>query len=123
MDALSIGTLLVGIGTIGTVVVMIFSPRTKDANRIAAAAVQQTERQNDLDVMETTITTLRSNLADAQIETNQLRSDLREARTETQKLRNETTTALANVAVLSEHIRRHVPETVPFPHLRTVSGV
>lgn len=119
------GTLLVGVGTIATVIVAFIALRNKDAkdaNRIAAAAVEQSERQNDLEVMEATIATLRANLADAQQETNALRSDLAAARKETQSLHDETTTALANVAVLSDHIHQHVPTGIPFPRLRSVQS-
>lgn len=118
---LALGTVLVGCGTVAAAVLMFIGPRDrKDANKIAAAAVEQQKRDNDLDVMTETIETLRANLTDAQAQVTSLRSDLAEAREETQALRVEATTALANVAVLSDHIRQHVGHEIPFPALRSV---
>jgi chromosome segregation ATPase len=120
---LYLGTLLVGIGTIAGAIFMFVGPRDRrDANRIAQAAVDQSERQTDLDVMTETIDTLRANLGDAQDQVTMLRGDLAKARQETRQLRDETTTALANVAVLSDHIRQHVPTGIPFPRLRSVGS-
>lgn len=120
---LGLGTLLVGVGTIATVIIGIIALLNKDAkaaNRIAAAAVDQSTRENDLEVMKETIDTLRVNLAEAQVEATALRADLVEARRETQNLRDETTAALANVSVLTDHIHEHVPSSIPFPRLRRV---
>lgn len=118
---LYLGTLLVGVGTILAAILVFIGPRDrKDANKIAKAAVEQSERQTDLDIMTETIETLRNNLTDAQAQVVTLRSDLSEARKETRKLQSEATTALANVAVLSDHIRQHVPSDIPFPRLRRV---
>lgn len=76
------------------------------------------DRALEWNIMEGTIETLRTSLADATTETHQLKQSLAEARRDCGRLRAEINVALANVAVLSDHIRRHVPDDVPFPRLR-----
>jgi arginine deiminase len=73
--------------------------------------------------MESTISTLRTNLRDAQQEAETLKSDLKHARQEIRNLQAEATTALANVAILSDHVREYVDASIPFPRLRRVPRV
>lgn len=120
-----IGTLILACAALASVVVSFLMWRStrqgnEDANKISEEATRVSERKADLDIMEITIRTLRTNLHDAQQETDHLRDDLKRARKETQTLQEETTIALANVAILSDHIREHVSLDVPFPRLRRV---
>jgi septal ring factor EnvC (AmiA/AmiB activator) len=120
-------TLLIAIAAVVAVVISVMVWRTQrkastDANTIAGEATRIAQRQLDLDTREATIENLRIDLAAAQEETKKLRDDLASARTETRRLTAETTTALANVSILSDFIRDHAPE-VPFPRLRRVPDV
>lgn len=116
MSGADVGQFLAGLAAIfvavwGVVTFVSARRGKKDTNRI-------TERFNEFQIMEGTIDTLRTNLGEAQKETDRLRNDLASARIETGKLRDEINVALANVAILSDHIREHVPPDVPFPLLR-----
>lgn len=115
---MTIGTILLAIAALASAVISYLMWRStrqgsKDANTIAAEATRISERQVDLDLLTETSNTLRDNLSDARTEVVHLRKEVR-------SLREETTTALANVAILSEHIREHVPVEIPFPRLRRV---
>lgn len=121
------GLLLSGLAAVGAVVVAVVTivvtrRGQKDTNTI-------TERFNEWQIMNDTVDTLRDNLADAQKEADRLRTDVSNARDEVtatrremRKLRDELNVALANVGILSDHIRQHVPESVPWPRLRRVSN-
>jgi len=87
----------------------------KDTNRI-------TDRINEFQILEGTVDVLRANLTDAQHEIDGLRVDLADARRDCRKLRDELNIALANVGILSDHIREHVPGSVPWPRLRRMNG-
>lgn len=128
MNWIAAATVALAIAALASAFVSYFMWRStrqgnQDANQIAAEATRISERQTDLDVMEATITTLRGNVEDARTETARLREDLSQARKETQALQEEVTVALANVAILSDHIREHVPRDIPFPRLRPVRRV
>jgi aspartokinase len=125
IGASTAGTLLVGAAALASAVISILVWRSTrkastDANSLQGEANRIARRQSDLDIMEATIENLRIDLAAAQEETTKLRADLAAARDETRRLANESTAALANVSILSEHIREHIPDK-PFPRLRKVS--
>lgn len=127
MSATELAGILLGLAAIGglglSVVTFVATRRSnRDATAITKAVASVEERHAEFEIMDGTVKTLRQNLVDAQVETNQLRADLTAARRDTRKLQEEVTVALANVAVLSEHIREHVPVDVPFPRLRKVSN-
>lgn len=120
-------TLLIAFSSAVAVIVSVMVWRTQrkagaDANTIAGEANRIAQRQSDFEVMDATIENLRIDLKAAQDETKALRADLASARDETRRLTAETTTALANVSILSDFIREHVPEQ-PFPRLRRVPNV
>jgi uncharacterized membrane protein len=120
-------TFLIAFASVFAVVVSVLVWRSQrkastDANTIAGEANRIAQRQSDFEVMDATIENLRVDLQKAKDETAQLRADLASARTETRRLTAETTTALANVSILSDFIREHVPE-VQFPKLRRVPDV
>lgn len=127
MNITAIGTVLLALAAVAAAVISFLMWRSskqgsQDANKIAEEATKISERKADLDLMETTIHTLRGNLHDAQQDAIHLRSDLNEARKEIRALQDETNIALANVAILSDHIREYVDNSIPFPKLRRVPG-
>lgn len=65
---------------------------------------------------------LRGTVAALQTETNRLQASLEAANTKAEHLNAELDAAQENVLILSEHIRRYLPER-PFPGLRPMNAV
>lgn len=94
----------------------------KTARKLTKEANATQAEEYNLQLMTSTIDTLRSNYADLQVESNQVKEDLVQARKDVDQLNAVATTALANVAILTEHIQRYVPEGIKFPNLRRVQS-
>lgn len=77
-------------------------------------------RATEFDIMDGTIDVLRTNLQEAQKESDELKASLVEARADCRKLNSEVTIALANVATLNAYIDQHVDPEIPRPRLRRV---
>lgn len=106
------------VGSFGVVLVGLLAAwwvrgTSRVANRIA-------QKNLDLDVLVESANALRKDLESAQAETNDLRTELRKARQETRTMRIELAVAMANVGILSGHIRQYVPPSIPWPKMQEV---